>query len=162
VSGIAPSIVRDYSLFRTQSPVAVNQLPKKPSIWLLRQRVTQGPGARLGLDFSAARAVSFGRLGWILAVPGNQGVCTFYSSRNGGGSGVCGPLTSRYIHGGTGQQNGRYLVVGIVPDGYNTVHVRFAEGPAVTVPVRHNLYLATFAKQPTGVTSENAAGHVLR
>lgn len=160
VSGIAPSIIRNYRLFRTQSPVAVNQLPKKLSIWLLR--VTQGPGARLGLDFSATRAVSFGRLGWILAVPGNQGLCTFYSSRHGGGFGVCGPLTGRYIRGGTGQQNGRHLVAGIVPDGYNTVHVRFAEGAPATVTVKDNLYLATFAKQPTGVTSKNAAGHVLR
>jgi hypothetical protein len=162
VPGIAPSIIRDYSLFRTQSPVAVNQLPRKLRVWLPRQGVTQGTGARLGLDFSAARAVSFGRLGWILAVPGNQGLCTFYSSRNGGGSGVCNPLASRYIHGGTGQQNGRYLVLGIVPNGYNTVHVRFAEGATVIVPVKDNLYLATLANQPTGVTSKNAAGHVLR
>lgn len=161
--GIAPRIIRDYSLFRTHPPVAMNQLPKKLRAWLQLQRtITRGPAAAIGLDFTAARAVSFGRLGWMLAVPGNQGLCTFYLSGNGGGSGVCSRLISRYIRGGTGQQSGRDLVAGIVPDGYKTVHVRFPESATITVPVKDNLYLATFATRPTGVTSENAAGHVLR
>jgi hypothetical protein len=170
VSGVAAVLSRDFSLFRSLPPASALTLRGlRPVLWT---------GA-MGADIHQLRAVSFGRLGTVVAIPGTGGACveiarTEPSGRGRsatGGGGTCdaslqglgrGVFMSGYSANlRRPKSGGTYSIAGLVPDGNHTITVRLASGQVTTLPVKHNIVFAQFKDQPTTVTYKSAVGRTI-
>jgi hypothetical protein len=170
VSGVASVLSRDFSLFRSLPAASARTLRDlRPVLWT---------GA-MGADIHQLRAVSFGRLGTVLAIPGTGGACVEIATTepNGrgrsatGGGGTCNPSLQGlgrgvFMSGYSAnlrrpKSGGTYSITGLVPDGNHTITVRLASGQVVTAPVKHNIVFAHFKNQPRSVTYKSAAGHTI-
>lgn len=126
----------------------------------LPDAVLLGVGRQLGLTPTAAVFVDGAFPSWI--VPGSTEVCLMHGPLGSGGSsgGICGTIAAfeqRGLAEATETSSGANVVLGLVPDGNQSVEVTDSDGSTKAVPVTDNVYEIT-GGDPVSATLRDASG----
>jgi len=126
----------------------------------LPSSVLLGVSPQMGLTPSAAVYAGGTYPSWI--VPGSTEVCLMHGDlgSGGGSGGICGTIAAfeqRGLAEATETPSGSHVVLGLVPDGNNSVRVTDANGNTETVPVANNVYEIT-GGDPVSATLRSASG----
>lgn len=150
VPSVPPRVAEDFAVLRRPRE-ASDELSRSGRVVVNDADIpnTSGSNGDLARD---SRALSGGRR--VFVVPGDDSVCLVLDTKGPGGEvagGGCADLdaarSGRFVRSGYGQGlagGDNVLVYGLVPDGVSSVKIIDADGKARTVPVKGNVYAATF------------------
>ena len=122
--------------------------------------IEEGVSLQSTLDPSAAVFAGGAYPTWV--IPGSTEICLMANATKSGGTpgGICGTISSveqRGIAETTESASGSPVVLGLVPNGNNSVEVTNANGTKETAPVTNNVYEIT-SGDPVSATLKNASG----
>jgi hypothetical protein len=156
---IAPSLIRYFGVFRN------HRVGQAADVASMRPELARTSAAQ-GLNVADAILVPIGPGTGTWVIPGATQVCIFDDT----GSGVCNSPTDGpgapttggfYMRSSPGSLGGGYGILGLVPDGNNTVTLTLSDGSSRTVPVVNNVYsVSGLPAAPTAVELKDATGAV--
>jgi hypothetical protein len=116
----------------------------------------------VGVDVSQARRLGFKSAAKAWLVAGADNACLLFEQRSGDGvSAACAPVDdvkAGRLYVASPQQDGSWRLVGIAPDGADSVTVQLSDGSTTTVGVTDNGYDAELAGRPVSVAFQAADG----
>jgi hypothetical protein len=151
----APKLVSRFALFR-EPPVPVEPALKESTARFI-ERMTSGPGQRLGLLAALATSVTVTSDMTLVFIPGTEGVGVIVMGirengrlENWGSAAHLETILKGHPICTQGKRDGETLIIGLSPDGVAEQPITLADGSRINASVTRNVY-AIRAPHPAGI-----------